>query len=280
MKANKKLALVTGYDTSVIARETSNLLLQSGYEIIAICKDIQKKQDEKNILYYYADLFCPNSVNTLIEKLKIYHFDAIINCHAVLAETETGELRHEFFNFEYDTFDSIIRSNVTSIAAICIGLKDNIIHNGSIINVTSSAANEGAFATISYNASKAAIQNLSKSLSNNFGVYNGVRVNCVAPGWIPQNKNVVAGNIVDLANKITPLKQYGEATNVACAILSMMENPYANNVVYGVDGGITSSYLMYMLESLDLLGENTTEIMRNLTETVAYVKDKLSDKKD
>lgn len=270
----KKLALLIGYDTSIIVRESANLLIKNGYKIIAVCND--PPASESNIIFEQADLFSKESVLALIKRLKGYAFDAIVNGHAVLATTEKNDLRHEFFDFDYDAFDSTMRSNLTAIAAICIGLKDNINNNGCIINITSSAAEEGAFATISYNASKAALKNFSKSLSNNFGPYNGVRVNCVAPGWIPQNKNVVAGNIVDLANKITPLYPYGEPRNVAQAVLDLIGNPYANGTTYAVDGGITSSYMMYMLESLDLRGSDTSDRMKKLVETLDSVKKELS----
>lgn len=270
----KKLGLVVGYDTSVIAREAAKLLIENGYEVVAVCNNLP--DSEPNMVFVQANLFSKESVMALVEKLKQYTFDAIVNGHAVLALTENNDLRHEFFDFDYDAFDSTMRSNLTAIAAICIGLKDNINKNGCIINITSSAAEEGGFATISYNASKAAVKNFSKSLANNFGPYNGVRVNCVAPGWIPQNKNVVAGNIVDLANKITPLSPYGEPCNVARAVMDLINNPYANGATYAVDGGITSSYMMYMLESLDLNGGDTSLRMKDLVEKLDSVKKELS----
>lgn len=273
---NDKLALITGYDTNVIARETANLLINEGYNIIAICDNKKNFNfSHESIIFMQANLFENESISSLIAELKKYKFNVIVNCHAVLAVKENGDLRHEFFDFNYCSFDSTFKSNVTSIAAICIGLKDSIVENGCIVNVTSSAAEEGAFATISYNASKAAIKNLSMSLANNFGLYNGVRVNCVAPGWIPQSKEVVAGNIVDLAKQMTPLSQYGKPTAVAYAILSLIKNPYANNVNYRVDGGITSSYLMYMLESIDLMGCETTYKMKILIDNLETLKENL-----
>lgn len=165
-----------------------------------------------------------------------------------------------------------MNANVAAIAAIVIGLKDNIVENGCIVNVTSSAAFEGAFATISYNASKAAIENLSKSLANNLGPYRNIRVNCVAPGWIPQSESVVEGNIVELANKCTPISQYGKAKDVAKAVLSLIDNEYANETTLKIDGGITSSYMMYLLESADLSGHETKEVMNQLIKLVDSVK--------
>ena len=79
-----------------------------------------------------------------------------------------------------------------------------------------------------------------------------------------------------MANKITPLTTYGSPDDVAKAVLSLIMNPYANGVTYGVDGGITSSYMMYMLESLDLIGCDTSEQMKLLVKVLDSVKKDLS----
>ena len=206
-----KIALVTGFDNSIIARETILLLAKKNYHIYATYEGNQIDREAFIIEHELADLISfeqldydsLKSVDGIVEKLSNKKIDAIVNCYATLAETGGKKLRHEFFDFDFAEFGRVLISNVSVIAAICIGLKDSMVPGGCIVNVTSSAAEEGGFATISYNASKAALKNLSKSLANNFGPYNGVRVNCVAPGWIPQSKDVVAGNVVELANKLT-----------------------------------------------------------------------------
>lgn len=283
----KKIALVTGFDNSVIARETILLLAKRNYFIYATYEsnkinrtDFMTENEISNVLSFeQINYGSKDSINNVIEKLHDIKFDAIVNCYATLAETKNNGLRHEFFDFDFEEFGRVLNSNIAAIAAICIGLRDSMVSGGCIVNVTSSAAEEGGFATISYNASKAALKNLSKSLANNFGPYNGVRVNCVAPGWIPQSKDVAAGNVIELANKLTPLDLYGAPQNVAHAVLSLLDNPYANNVNYGVDGGITSSYLMYLLESSDLCGNETDELMNALIKLIGLAKESVKDKK-
>lgn len=284
----KKIALVTGFDNSVIARETIVLLTKKNYYVFATYEEdkvdrmafVSENAISDSISFEQINYNSSESIKRLIERLYDKKIDAIVNCYATIAETAGNELRHEFFDFNYEEFRRVLNSNITVIASICIGLKDNMVSGGCIVNVTSSAAEEGGFATISYNASKAALKNLSKSLANNFGPYNGVRVNCVAPGWIPQSKDVVAGNVVELANKLTPLSSYGNPQAVAHAVISLIENPYANNVSYGVDGGITSSYLMYLLESSDLSGNDTNELMKALIKLVGMAKESVKNKNE
>ena len=284
----KKIALVTGFDNSVIARETIVLLTKKNYYVFATYEEdkvdrmafVSENAIADSISFEQINYNSSESIKRLIERLRDKRIDAIVNCYATLAETAGNELRHEFFDFDFEEFGRVLNSNITVITSICIGLKDNMVSGGCIVNITSSAAEEGGFATISYNASKAALKNLSKSLANNFGPYNGVRVNCVSPGWIPQSKDVVAGNVVELANKLTPLNSYGNPQDVAHAVISLIENPYANNVSYGVDGGITSSYLMYLLESSDLSGNDTNELMKALIKLVGMAKESVKNRNE
>lgn len=284
----KNNVLVMGFDNSIIARESILLLVKEGYSIVAAYEgdSIDREQFvkdngiESNVDFLKIDYSSKEKISAFIAEAQNREYRAIVNCYAILAENSDKTLRHEFFDFDYSEFSRVINANVTAIAAISIGLKDHIVTNGCIINVTSSAAYEGGFATISYNASKAAIENLSKSLANNLGPYRNIRVNCVAPGWIPQSESVVEGNIVELANKFTPISQYGKAIDVANAILSLINNNYANGVTLKIDGGITSSYLMYLLESADLSGYDTSIIMNQLIKLTNSVKTSICNKDD
>lgn len=286
----KKKVLVTGIDNSSIARAICQKFLKEGYDVIATYEQnysegsLERTTFEDSLgelkinEYKQVNMRNKESLLGLVESLKNYTFDAIVNCPAILATTNTGGLRDEFYDFDFDNFNEVISYNITAIASICIGLKDNLIEKGCIVNVTSSAAEEGAFATISYNASKAAVKNLTKSLANNFGGYNGVRVNSVAPGWIPPSGDVVDDSIVALATAMTPSTERGKPENVADAIYCIVLNPFASGTNYELDGGITSSYLMYMLESLDLRGEDTKEIIYNLASVIKQSKTKLGKK--
>ena len=283
----KKLALVTGVDTSSIAKSICAKFLTEGYEVILTYENkfVEGGEERTKLEQEYRGLpllrfeevnfRSKASVNELLQRLRQFEFDAIINCAASLALTESGELRHEFADFDYDAFNNVLQYNITTIAAISIGLKDNIAPGGVIINVTSSAAEEGAFATISYNASKAAVKNLTQSLANNFGGYNGIRVNSVAPGWIPPSSDVAAEGIVALANAFTPNPNRGRPEDVANAVFYYVSAPFVNGASFEVDGGITSSYFMYLVESLELQGQDVKGIIDSLVSLASDSKKRL-----
>jgi NAD(P)-dependent dehydrogenase (short-subunit alcohol dehydrogenase family) len=265
----KKKALVTSDGFGVRAKEVTEQLFAHGYEIIVVNEEKYIHENKLEVISYeQADFNSKDSINQLIDRLKHHKFNAIVNCHDTLAFVG-DRLRHDFYDFDYIDFAKVINYNVVSIAAICIGLKDNIETGGCIINITSSAAKEGGFVTIAYNASKAAVENMSKSLANNFGLYNGIRVNCVAPGWIPKSAGVAAVGTRALADSLTPVIPNGQNKDLAKAVIEIINNNSINGSIIVVDGGISSSYLPYMLESLLEKGDESVDsVMNTLTELI------------
>jgi len=259
----KKTALVTSCGFGVRAREVCEQLFTHGYEVVAVNeKQYEPENMVAKITFEQADFNSKESIDQLVERLKAYQFSAVVNCHDALAFVGDN-LRHDFCDFDYLDFAKVLNYNVVSIAAICIGLKDNIEKGGCIVNITSSAAKEGGFVTIAYNASKAAVENMSKSLANNFGLYNEIRVNCVAPGWIPKSSGVAAVGTRALADSMTPVTPNGQNKDLAKAVIDVINNASINGSTVVVDGGISSSYLPYMLESLLEKGDETVDISMN-----------------
>lgn len=282
-----RTAFVTGIDDSFIARAICSSLLKDGYKVIVATEGNylpgtkeRKEFDDENMERETADFRAVDysdkeSIDRLIVGMSGETIDVIVNCAATLALKQDGTLRNEAYDFDYSEFDRVMRYNVTNVAAICFGLEEQLAKNAVIANVTSSAAQEGAFATISYNASKAAVDNLTKTLANVLGPKKGVRVNSIAPGWIPPNPNVAAGGIVALANSLTPSYQIGLPEHVVATLRYLIANPFQNGAIIPVDGGITSSYLPYFLETLELNGEPIADTIEKLSSLLQDAKQKM-----
>ena len=152
--------------------------VESGYEVVATSEgryDAGREQraqfdatysDSPPVSFETVDFCSEASLSALILRLSSRSYDVVVNCASILATASDGSLSNEFATFDYSEFNRVLQYNVTAVAAICIGLKEHIRSGGVVINVTSSAAQEGAFATISYNASKAAVNSLTKSLAD------------------------------------------------------------------------------------------------------------------
>lgn len=247
-------AAITGMGSNAIAKAVGAYLVQAGYEVVAIVEpgDVDVPT---HLAVEEVDFSSKESVALLISNLSKMNFDVVVNCTTVLALDQDRSLRDESEDFDYEEFVRVTTLSIAPVAALCLGLKDSLTENACIINITSSAGSEGGFVTLSYNASKAAIDNLTLSLANILGTTRGVRVNGIAPGWIPPTTDAASGSVVRLANAITPSRRIGEPGDVVSAVKYLLASPFQNGSIIPVDGGITSSYLPYAFERLQMRNE-------------------------
>lgn len=91
--------------------------------------------------------------------------------------------------------------------------------------------------SIPYGVSKAAVHHLARSLVKEFSAQ-GVRVNCVCPGFIETEwqKKKPADIRLSIEGKIA-LHRFGEPEEVAKLVQSVLENPYMNGSIVNIDGG-------------------------------------------
>ena len=116
---------------------------------------------------------------------------------------------------------------------------------GSIINIASILGLGGlADASASYQASKAAVVNLTRSLACSWG-NRGVRVNAIAPGWFPSE--MTAGifgmpGFLDWAKSLAAMKRIGDPEELVGPLLFLASA--ASSFVTGhtlvVDGGYSA----------------------------------------
>jgi NAD(P)-dependent dehydrogenase (short-subunit alcohol dehydrogenase family) len=129
---------------------------------------------------------------------------------------------------------------------------------GSIVNIASvNSFFEPDAATIDYGAAKAAVVNLSKSLSQEFG-RRGIRVNCVSPGqvstdlWLGERgvaetfakaSGVDADTIRETAASATATGRFSTPEEVATLVTMLASERMANvtGANYVIDGGLVKT---------------------------------------
>ena len=112
---------------------------------------------------------------------------------------------------------------------------------GSIVNLSSTAAEFAARGQVNYAASKGGIDGLTRALAKELAPRN-VRVNAVAPGMIETDMSqVVRGIAGDQIKKVIPLKRIGQPREIAAVatFLASDDAAYLTGQVLRVDGGLS-----------------------------------------
>jgi len=219
------------------AQQTVDLLAADGHRAIAIEVDV-------------AD---PEQVRQMVEATvaAFGRLDVLFNNAATVRVGDAVELA-------IDDWDVVWRTNVSSVF---FGAKYAVPHMppGSSIISTASLSGLGADqGLISYNATKAAVINLTRTMAVDFGP-KGIRVNCICPGvtMTPAMKGYMSDErLRDLILAATPSARLGEPEDIgrAAVWLASDQAQFVNGQPIVVDGGLTIQNgfsLMQQARSLD-----------------------------
>ena len=153
-------------------------------------------------------------------------------------------MKKEFLEVTNEDFESILHTNVVALFAVSREVAKVMKKNGSgsIINISSMAAQYGIPKVIAYSASKTAIDGMTRAMAVDLAQF-GIRVNAVAPGFIKTNMSSKAlDSDPERKNKVlsrTPMGRLGEPSDVADAVyyFATSESKFTTGTVLPVDGG-------------------------------------------
>lgn len=115
---------------------------------------------------------------------------------------------------------------------------------GSIVNVASTAGQRGEAFHSDYAASKGAAIAFTRSLATELAPF-GIRVNCVAPGWVDTDMNVVpfAGGGREAIERTIPLRRVGTPEEIAAAVVFVASDlaSFMTGSVLSVNGGAVAA---------------------------------------
>ena len=118
---------------------------------------------------------------------------------------------------------------------------------GAIVNTASTSGLVGEMGIPAYNSSKGAVVNLTRQLAADY-TREGIRVNCVCPGWIPTGFNdpVLEGltdeEVEAMVVATVPMGRQGTPEEIAAAVafLASDDATYVTGHALVVDGGLTA----------------------------------------
>ena len=192
----------------------------------------------------------PNAIPILFDLNKLKDIPALVEKIAkdgpidILVNNAGINMKKEFLDVTDEEFQSILHTNVFSVFAISREVVKVMKENkgGSIVNISSMASQYGIPKVIAYSASKGAIETMTRAMAVELASF-GIRVNCVAPGFIKTKMSAKALNDdPERKNKVlsrTPMGYLGDPSDIADAVYyyATNESRYTTGTVLPVDGG-------------------------------------------
>lgn len=188
-----------------------------------------------------ADVTVPGEVDAALKLVMETYgsLDIVINNAGICMHQSTLDMTPEDFRrvIDVNLTGTFIVSRAAGRIMIDRGIRGNIVNmasmSGSIVNIPQWQC--------SYNASKAGVIHLTKSLAMEW-VGHGIRVNSISPGYIAtpmSTENPSEMNEVFI--KLIPMHRMGEARELVPTILSMVSDAsgYTTGSDFIVDGGYT-----------------------------------------
>jgi 3-oxoacyl-[acyl-carrier protein] reductase len=162
--------------------------------------------------------------------------DILVNSAGIVKDGLTGTMTDEQWH-------NVIDTNLCGTFNYCRAVSQPMLmaRSGSIVNLSSTAAEFASRGQVNYAASKGGINGLTRALAKELAARK-VRVNAVAPGMIETDMSqVVRGIAGDEIKKIIPMKRIGKPEEIASvvAFLASDDASYLTGQVLRVDGGLS-----------------------------------------
>lgn len=188
-------------------------------------------EDEGRFGYTQLDVTDTDAVGSFARSRD--RLDVLVNCAAI---TRRGE------EMAPDFFSRVLDINLTGTLRCAEALHPALAASkGRVINIASMYARFGSPRNPAYGASKAGVEQLTKSLAIAWAD-DGIRVNAIAPGFIVTEQSARARQDPAFTAAIearTPMKRWGQPDDIAGSALFLASDASAfiTGVCIPVDGG-------------------------------------------
>jgi NAD(P)-dependent dehydrogenase (short-subunit alcohol dehydrogenase family) len=239
----KRIALVTG-GGSGIGLAIAKKFVQDKILTIIVGRDRQKLEAARKKLGILChplpmDLNDLPSIPALVQQV-IHQFGGI----DILVNNAGINMKKDFTEVSDEEFLSILHTNVSSVFALSREVVKAMIKKGSgtIINISSMASQYGIPKVIAYTASKSAIEGMTRAMAVELSPQ-GIRVNCIAPGFIATDMSEKALNgDAERKQKVmarTPMGKLGDPADIGDTALFLASDSarFITGIVLPVDGG-------------------------------------------
>jgi len=238
-----KVAFITG-GARGIGRATAQAFAAEGARVIVADVDADAAEATARALGGGAiglglDVADPGSVKSVVAAAlaKAERIDALVNNAGITRDASLVKTSDE-------AWDSVIAVNLSGTFYMTREVAPHMVARGSgaIINASSVVGVYGNFGQSNYVATKSGVIGMTRVWARELG-RKGVRVNCIAPGFIATDMTAkMPEEVLEGMKKKTPLGRLGAPEDVAKAYLFLAsdEASFINGQVLGVDGGLVA----------------------------------------
>ncbi|MHB8276582.1 MAG: SDR family NAD(P)-dependent oxidoreductase [Candidatus Humimicrobiaceae bacterium] len=245
----KKGIVVTG-GNSGIGRQAVQKFLEQGDKVVFTSRttrlaeemlcDLKAYTESGDLYFFQCDSSKSEDVLALVAftRDKIGGCDVLVNCAGIFIGGEVHEVSE-------DDFDLQMNVNVKGIFLTSKYFLPEMLErkSGNIINVSSICGKRGGYNCAIYSASKAAVNNLTRSMALDY-MCKGIRVNAVCPS-ATNTKMFMTGTtqkVLDAFADNNPSKRIGTPSEVADLILFLASDKatYINGACISIDGGLSA----------------------------------------
>jgi len=243
---NKRVVVTGG--ASGIGAATAARFLDEGAEVVVLDRDREAGEKLSTELPGLAKVvLCDVSEmeqvqNAIGEAIDVMGgIDVLINNAGI-------SIRHDdFLTITQEEWEKVIGVNLNGVFFVAQTVAGHMMENGGgvILNTASTNGIVGYRYYSDYNASKAGVIELTKSMALEFAPK--IRVNAIAPGYIltPMQRAEYTDEMLDEVNRKIPLKRHGKPEEVAAcfAFMASEEAEYLTGQILVLDGGETAGGL-------------------------------------
>lgn len=241
----KHTVLVTGSSRG-IGRAIAERFARDGHRVALHCRErraeadalrVALQREHLSVMAVQGDVSEEAEVARMLEEIRAYFgpVDVLVNNAGIALPQQL------LTDCTAADWDRLFAVNVRGAFLCCRGVLPDMVRKkrGSIVNLSSMWGVTGGSCEVPYSASKAALIGLTKALAREVAP-SGIRVNCVAPGFVPTGMNAHLGpEAVEGIREETPLLTLGTPEDVAAAVcfLACEEARFLTGQVLCCDGG-------------------------------------------
>lgn len=258
-----KVAIVTG-GTGVLGGAMSKGLAEAGAKVGILGRNEDSAAENVNdikanggdAIPLIADVLVKEDLEDARDKVldKWGQIDILVNAAGGNMSGATINPDQSFLDLDDEALENVMDLNFMGTYHPSKVFGENMIENesGSIVHISSMAADRAITRVLGYSAAKAAVDNFTKFLATELAIKygGGLRVNAIAPGFFigEQNRDLLLnedGSLTDRGQTIidnTPMKRFGEKEELIGTVvwLASEASNFVTGTVIPVDGGFSA----------------------------------------